>query len=239
VLLAGLLLLAFAGSASAAQTEQILDSGFEATKCPTPDALDCTNAAWTEGPLSYACRMPPCGPGPASGSGFWTFGPTSSGPGNKYAITHQPVEIPEAPATMTFEVEIQLSSQTSTGGIRVEFDHKDTSFEKEGTELPASYAPQTIDVSEFAGPGVKDLEFVYFCKEGPFNTQCPIINLDNVSLKTGTPDPLPLPLAPTPLPSTGPSVTPKAIKCRKGFRKKTVKGKPRCVKKRKKGKRRG
>ncbi len=214
-LIAALLVLVFCAAASAAQTEQIVDGGFEDTACPTSDVHSCSNPHWpVKDSAGSPCVTPPCGPGPASGVGFFAFGNLEAIEAeDEEGSTRQAVAIPTAPAILSIDVERSAPRADDVAfSLKVLIDPQPAASpagEYEYKALGSTYEQRTIDLSQFAG-GNHVIEFFYDCGTAYIgHTYCPGVNIDNVSLKTGTPDLLP-PGGPPPTPDTTLTGKPKA-----------------------------
>lgn len=196
VLIAALLVAVLCAAASAAQTEQIVDGGFEDTTCPTSDVHSCSNPHW---PVKYSaaspCLMPPCGAGPADGLGFFSFGNVEASEEDLEGSTRQTVAIPTAPAILSIDVERSApTAEDVSFSLRANIDPQPAASpagEYQYEALGSTYEQRTIDLSRFAGSS-HVIEFFYVCDALYIgHTHCPVVNIDDVSLKTGTPDAAP------------------------------------------------
>jgi hypothetical protein len=229
LLLVGLLALA----TSAYGSERVVDGGFDAlTTCnPDPPAA-CTNPAWTQATEPDDLQVPICesgigvcgqyGDGPLSQLAWAQLGARSEGPlADDIWSIQQVVQIPAAPATLTFQLRIQ-PSLAAHGTLVARLDGAPIFGAADSTPGFASYASVRVDVSGFAGsPRVLSFEgATHNVDMGGTGT----FNLDDVSLEAPN-------VASTPAPPAG---TPR--KC--GRRKKGHKRAAHAAKKRKcKGKR--
>jgi hypothetical protein len=182
--------------ASAAQVEVVADGGFEGTTCGATKT-SCTNANWPlKGSEATVCKTPPCEAGAASGNGFFRFGGKGGTGDPEYSEVSQSVTIPAAPATLSFDVVYADDGFDTVNYLKVFLDGVEL---KEITSAP-SYTHELIDVSASAGGGPKTLTFEFLCG-GEGGARCPVVDLDDVSLLSGTPTPA----NPTTPPSGGPA----------------------------------
>jgi hypothetical protein len=183
-------------------SERVEDGGFDAATCT---ASDCTSPDWSETtnvPFGPICRqgVGSCGFFEGAGSvGYssplnWAqFGGYEAHQSKIHFSVEQVVEIPAAPATLRFVLQIE-NSLSSTGLFEVKIDGNPVFGATGDTPGYAAYAPVSIDVSAFAG-GARTLRFE------AVDTQSAVVstdsfNVDEVALDAPDTSPTPPPTPP-------------------------------------------
>jgi hypothetical protein len=213
-------------TSQARASERVLDGSFDIlTACGAGPGAVCTNPVWAQALGGGASIGPLCKSGTGSCGNFqgpdnvfylsapnWVQlgGETSASGPLTYSI-EQVVNIPAAPATLSFQL-LTKNSTVSTGAFTVRIDGIPV-FAAGGSL--SSYAPVSVDLSAFAS-GLRTLRFDAIDTQNSSGSS-DSFNIDNVSLDA-------------PDHAAQPSTLLSSKKCRKG--KKLKRG--RCVKKRKK-----
>lgn len=209
-LVACVMALASAGSASAAVVERVVDGSFEATAgCQGSDVNSCTNPNWTKTeslpnfPQARFCLSPPCSGAAASGAGFISLGNNSrTNPGHVAEIgsISQAVDFTGV-TTLTYKL-TQLIVMGYTGPVEVLVDG--TIVDTKPATAPgfgASYKTVSVDVSGVS-PGVHTLTLRVNCSYHA-TEPCAWWNIDDVSALATVADP-PAPTAPDTTIAKGP-----------------------------------
>ncbi len=188
VLTAAAAVLAVAMPGSASAVERVQDGGFEATTCPGPD---CTSSFWTEtGTLAFLCEVGKCSGSPFAGTHWLAVGGDNvpAGQSESGAAT-QSVQIPDAPATLTFKFRI-AGGENAFAVVRARLDGAEIFKVDIFTTGFENYVTVTRDVSAFAGPGNHELRFDITCSAHPDflpDSLCARFDVDDVSLLTTDP----------------------------------------------------
>lgn len=200
--------LALAGMAAvtaqpAGAIERIQDGNFEQAACST---TDCVSLPWAEtatssgnpiGPIcnavTYFCIQ--------SGSGYstapnWTrlgagFSNNTLSSASHSSSIRQTVQIPAAPARLSFALRMPPIFDTSTGTFTVRVGTTTVFFATTSTTGYSTYQPVVIDVSQFAG-GTRDISFEATTQTPPYDNRGAKVrsfDVDNVSVDA--PDPVP------------------------------------------------
>jgi hypothetical protein len=178
----------------AAAFERVLDGGFDLATCT---ATDCVSPAWTEsssgaGAIGPICPPSTGGPGTCadmSGTGYNTaprWARLGAGVNATTAVA-QTVQIPAAPARLTFLLHITTSAN-GTDALSVTIDGTEVFRATDATPGYAFYKAVTLDVSQFAG-GARDLRFQ--AQNTASTNPSDSFDVDEVSLDAPEPPPLP------------------------------------------------
>jgi hypothetical protein len=175
VTVAGVAMVVPAASAS----ERVQDGGFEGTTCV---GSDCSNTSWSKlGPRVVFCQTGSCSGAAFSGTHWLLFGGgfvDTDPPGEgvpAFSLVEQQVEIPAAPAVLSF----MLENFTGAGSVTLTVKLDGTTILTPEVKGSATYPYKvvTADVSQFAGPGKHNLRFEHTC-----GSTCGRVSVDNVSL---------------------------------------------------------
>jgi Putative metal-binding motif len=177
----------------AAAFERVQDGGFDLATC---SASDCVSAAWTESSSGPGAIGPICqaGSGPGncsdgSGTGYNT-GPRWARLGagiNAATAVAQTVQIPAAPARLTFLLHITASAN-GNDTLSVTIDGAEVFSATDASPGFNPYKAVTLDVSQFAG-GPRVLRFQAQNNAGANPSDS--FDVDEVSLDAPEPPPLP------------------------------------------------
>lgn len=164
-------------TASASALERVGDGGFETGTICT---VECLNGAWVRsGERVYFCETGKCSGAAAHGRYYVQFGG-----GTAYTEEGDPlfflrgqleqlVEIPAAPAQLSFSYAVENSAGVGEIALRIDGVKIFSTTEQTSGE----YNRRLYDVSAYAGPGKHDLRFEFRC-----GGTCTRIYLDDISL---------------------------------------------------------
>ncbi len=173
--------LLLAGTAGAVQTERVANGGFESG-----------TAQWSFTNANH-CTLGTCARAPANGVGFAS---SSVGfemilamtPNQPLGSITQSVLVPEAPASLTFNLRfVDSMDPTIVSSLDVSLDGTLLTSQ---SPAPGAFQLVTVPIPAglIGGASPRLLEFEGFCNSSSSSTSsCDSIDLDDVSLLTGTP----------------------------------------------------
>jgi hypothetical protein len=185
-------------------TQRVLNGDFE-----VGDGLEAP--PWTFADSAHACNVSLCGQPAASGARYAALPLTPqvvppNSVDNLTGQVSQPVQVPEAPATLTFMVRridvedtpVYQDLVVSLGGTQL----------TRMMEIPATFQAASIPIPPGSiSAGLKTLQFEGRCgNPSPSSTNCDVLVIDQISLVTGTPPQAPA-ITGTDPPSPGATTT--------------------------------